>query len=183
MDSEISRLLEEHVAGDKEAFDRLVEHIYDDLRRLARQRLGRGRPGSLDTTGLVHEAYLKLADQDQPGWKGGPHFYAIASLAMRSIVVDYARRLQSAKRGGGQVHITADGELGQLDRQVDQVLAVHDALGRLEEDNPRLVRVVEHRYFAGLTEKEAAAAMGISLRTAQRLWGEARGKLRDELAG
>lgn len=181
MDTEISRLLEEFVAGDKEAFDRLVDRIYDDLRRMAHRQLGKGRPGSLDTTGLVHDAYLKLVDQERPGWKNRSHFFSIASLAMRSIVVDYARRLQSAKRGGSKEHVTADGELADLERQVEEVLAVHQALGRLEGIDPRMVKIVEHRYFAGLTEKETAEALGVSLRTAQRLWKESRQWLRGEL--
>jgi len=181
VETDISRLLEEHAAGDKGAFDQLVDRIYEDLRRLARRQLGKGRPGSLDTTGLVNEAYLKLVDQGGAGWKDRSHFFAIASMAMRSIVVDYARRFQSAKRGGGREHVTADDQLAELERQIDEVLTVHDALGRLEEIDPRMVRIVEHRYFAGLTEKEAAEALGVSLRTAQRLWKESREWLRGEL--
>ncbi len=181
MANEITVLLGAHAAGDERAFDRLFSRIYEDLREMARRRLVKGRPGSIDTTGLVHEAYLRLVGQPESAWSDRGHFFAVASLSMRSVVVDHARRLQSAKRGGDQVRVTASADLAELGQQVDEVLAVHEALHRLEEIDSRLVRIVEHRYFSGLTEKEAAEALGVSHRTAQRLWRKARSWLRKEL--
>ena len=180
MGEEITALLREHAAGKDGAFDRLFSHIYDDLRRMARGRLAGGRPGSLDTTGLVHEAYLRLVGRADADWNDRGHFFAIASLSMRSVIVDQARRLKSAKRGGDLIRVTAD-DGAQLATQVEEILAVNDALERLEADHPRQVRIVEHRYFAGLTVEEAAAAMGVSRRTAQVLWARARDWLRAEL--
>jgi len=169
--------------GAPEAMDRLFSLVYAQLRRIAHRQLQGERPGhTLGTTGLVHEAYLKLVDQSRIDWRGRGHFFAMAARAMRQILVDYARRYQTQRRGGGlqRVELT-DGSA--VDEQADLVLAVHEALGRLAGVSERLSRVVECRYFAGLTEEETAVALGVTARTVERDWVKAKGWLYQELRG
>jgi RNA polymerase sigma factor (TIGR02999 family) len=179
---EITRLLDAHREGDREAFGILLPLVYDDLRRLARRQLGRGRPDTvLDTTGLVHELYLKLAGPHGFDSVNRGHFFHLAARAMRQVVIGYARKRAAAKRGAGRVETTLDeGHLAIAEDAV-HLLAVDDALARLGERDPRLVQVVECRFFAGLSEAETAEALGTSLRTAQRDWNRARAWLREEL--
>ncbi len=178
---EIAELLRVAAEGDREAFDRLMPHFYADLRRIAHGQLGRIRPGeTLDTTALVHEAYLKLADHAGHYADRG-HFFAVSARAMRQILVDYARRRGASKRGGDQAAPPHPGDPPAIDAEIEQVLAVEDALSRLSELDPRLVRVVECRVFGGYSEEETAAALGLSLRTAQRLWMRARAWLAEEM--
>ena len=176
-------LLLAHGRGDPAAFDRLVHLAYDDLRRVARGQLRRLRPGdTLDTTALVHEAYLRLVDQSRVQWRDRGHFLAVSATAMRQILIDYARGRTRQKRGGGQAPTPLDGlELGAADR-AHEMIEVDQALGRLAEHDARLVAVVECRYFAGYSEQETAEALGVSLRTAQRDWLRARAWLRAALA-
>ncbi len=178
---EVSELLERHAAGEDGAFDELVARLYVDLRRLAHRQLAGNSPGSLDTTGLVHEAYLRLVGGASRSLQSRSHFFAAAVLTMRSIVVDYARFLQRAKRGGGAPHETADGDLPAMDKEIDEILAVNEVLDRLAKKDTQAVRVVECRYFAGLSERETAESLDIPLRTVQRLWSRARALLRREL--
>jgi RNA polymerase sigma factor (TIGR02999 family) len=180
---EITRLLRAHSAGDPLAFDRLVPLVYDRLRALARGQLARQRPGqTLSPTGLVHEAYLQLARDTGIDWRDRSHFFAISSRAMRRILVDYARRRTAQKRGGGARPLVAlDPDSVAVEQQADVVLAVDGALDRLAAFNERLARLVECRYFAGMTEAETADALGISLRTVERDWPRARAWLRKEL--
>lgn len=175
-------LLHAHANGDSGALNRIVPLVYDELRRIARIQARRtGGDHTLDTTGLVHEAYLRLIDQSQATWRDRGHFFAVCALAMRQILVDRARARLRGKRGGGAEMRSLD-EVGEpAASQTAQLLDVDRALDKLGSIDPRLVRVVECRYFAGFTEQETAEALGVSLRTAQREWLKARAWLRQEL--
>lgn len=180
--SDVTELLQAHGAGDAEAVNRLMPLLYDDLRRIARVQLRRrGGNDSLDTGGLVHEAYLRLVDQSRATWHDRGHFLAVAAIAMRHIAVDHIRRRLRAKRGGGAVEPLDSAQAERDDWS--RILDVDMALTRLEAAEPRLARIVECRYFAGLSEAESAQALGVSLRTAQREWCKARAWLRAELGG
>jgi RNA polymerase sigma factor (TIGR02999 family) len=180
--TQVSALLSAHARGDRAALDRLVPIVYGDLRRLARAQLRRRASGeSLDTAALVHDAYLRLADQPGADWNGRGHFFAVCSLAMRQIVVDRARRRLRRKRGGDQVMVPIDSGIEAPAAAAAEVLDVHEALQKLAVSQPRLAQIVECRYFAGLNEEETAVAVGVSLRTAQRDWLKARAWLRQEL--
>ncbi|HRC84036.1 MAG TPA: ECF-type sigma factor [Thermoanaerobaculia bacterium] len=179
--AEITRLLRASAAGDREAFDRLMPLLYGDLRRIAHRQLGRLRPGQTwNTTALVHEVYLKLADKDGD-YQDRAHFFALSARAMRQILVDYSRRRNAAKRGGVQVAETLDENFHAAAAEAEQVLALEQALARLAELDPRLVQVVECRVFAGYTEEETAQALAISLRSVQRYWMRARAWLAEEM--
>jgi len=179
---EVTELLLAYRQGDRQAFDRLVPMVYDDLRRIARRQLGRGNPDRvLDTTGLVHESYLKLVDGGRVDWQDRNHFLGVAARAMRQVVIGYARRSAAAKRGAGGQQTTLDESLIAVDGQAEWLLAVDAALSRLAGKSPRLAQVVECRFFAGLSEEETAAALEVSLRTAQRDWMRARAWLQEEL--
>jgi len=182
--TDITELLIAHGGGDAAALQRLVPLVYDDLRRLARVQLRRRRPGdTLDTNGLVHEAYLRLVDQSRASWRDRGHFFAVSSLAMRQIAVDHARRRARVKRGGGQVDVPLEQVSEPAAREAAHILELDEALSRLEAVDARLARIVECRYFAGLSEQETADAVGVSLRTVQREWFKARAWLRRELEG
>lgn len=169
--------------GEEGAFDRLVAMVYDDLRRLARrQRYGRPN-ATLNTTALVHEAYLKLAGGEGLGWNDRAHFLAVAAHAMRHILVDYAKSQKREKRGGGAIRVELDERQLSVEREVEKLLAVDQVLGALAEDEPRLVQVVECRYFAGMTMEETAAALNVSLRTAERNWQRAKSELKRRITG
>jgi RNA polymerase sigma factor (TIGR02999 family) len=164
--------------------DALFERIYDDLRRLARRNLGRHAARPLDTTSLVHELYLKLADQSAMDVQDRSHFLGVAGRAMRQVIVDFARRVKRRKRGGGLAHFPLDPEEEQgVTADAETVLAIDEALCHLEGFDPRLTRLVELRFFAGLSEQETAEALHISLRTAQRDWLRAKALLREVLDG
>lgn len=179
---EITRLLQAHRAGSREAFDRLVSLVYDRLHRIARGQLARGgRQGALETTALVHEAYVQLVGETGVEWQDRSHFFAICARSMRRIVVDYARRRTAQKRGGGVADVTLEPGVAGAEEQAELVLAVDRALERLAEVRPRMAQVVECRYFAGMTEDETAAALATSVRTVQREWRRARAWLRRDL--
>lgn len=180
---DLTRLLRAHAAGDPEAFERLVPLVYQDLRRVARRQLRRGQPMALlETTSLVHEVWLKLVEGLDVDWQDRRHFLAVCARAMRQVIVDHARRMGAAKRGGGAAAVELDEEHLPAD-DVAHLLTVDHALTRLAQRNPRLAQVVECRFFAGLSEDETAEALGISLRTAQREWLRARAWLREDLGG
>lgn len=182
MPADITELLLAHGGGDAAALDRLVPLVYDDLRRIARGQLRRRRTGdTLNTTGLVHEAYVRLVDQTRASWRDRGHFFAVSAIAMRQIVVDHARRRMRAKRGGDRVTVPLDDVQEPAAREAGRILEIDEALEKLAKVDRRLVQVVECRYFAGLTEEETAAALGVSVRTAQREWFKARAWLRQEL--
>jgi RNA polymerase sigma factor (TIGR02999 family) len=160
-----------------ESLDRLVPVVYAELRAIARRRLGAGARGTLSTTALVHEAYMKLVDQSRAQWRDRAHFFAVAALAMRHVLIDRAKARRRLKRGGDSHHLSLDdAEIG-ADDQADALLELDEALNRLAALEPRLARVVEYRFFGGLTENEIAEAMGITPRTVQRDWAKARALL------
>jgi RNA polymerase sigma factor (TIGR02999 family) len=164
--------------GGGESLDRLLPLVYQELRRMAhRQLAARDRGGTLQTTALVHEAYLKLVDQSRADWRDRAHFLAVASIAMRHVLVDRAKARLALKRGGALRHITFDEREIGVDDQPDALVQLDEALGRLGDVEPRLVRVVECRFFGGLTEPETAEALGVSLRTVSGDWLMAKGWL------
>jgi RNA polymerase sigma factor (TIGR02999 family) len=184
---EVTRLLREARDGDSEAFDRLFPLVYDELHGAAQRALRAERPGhTLQPTELVHEAVLKLLGGETPAWQSRGHFVGIVARAMRQVLVDHARRRNAAKRGGGQALVTleeqvaAAGGRGALDP--GELLALDEALDRLDAFAPRLRQVVELRWFAGLEEREIAQALGVTERTVQRDWAKARAWLHSELA-
>jgi RNA polymerase sigma factor (TIGR02999 family) len=180
---EITQLLVAHREGDRNALGRLLPLIYVDLQRLARRQLvGRRSGHTLNTTGLVHEAYLKLVNARAAEWDDRGHFFSVAAIAMRQIIVDHARSYQALKRGGSQpIHSLEDIEIA-VEEQADAIVELDQALARLGELDERLPRVVECRLFAGFTSEETAGALGVSKKTVDRDWKRARAWLRRALA-
>jgi RNA polymerase sigma factor (TIGR02999 family) len=166
-------------SGEQSSLDQVVALTYEELRAIAHRRLvARARGGTLSTTTLVHEAYLKLVDQSRAGWRDRAHFLALASLAMRHVLVDRARERSTLKRGGTRRRITLDDDVMAVEDQPEVLLQLNEALERLACLEPRLARVVECRFFGGLTEKDTAEALGLTVRTVQRDWVKARVLLR-----
>jgi RNA polymerase sigma factor (TIGR02999 family) len=181
---EITRLLQAHEAGDTSAFDRLVPLIYDELRLMARRHLRRmPGGGTLDTIGLVHEAYLKLAGSPGLRLNDRDHLLAVTARAMRQVLVSRARARLRDKRGGGAAAVTLNDDHWARGSEAESLLDLDRALGRLREHDGRLAAIFECRYFGGLSEEETARAMDTSLRTVQRGWMRARAWLRAELEG
>ena len=177
-----TEVLAELRSGAPESLDQIVELAYQELRRIAHRRLiARAGHGTLSTTALVNEAYLKLVDQSRAQWRDRSHFLAVASLAMRHILVDRAKARGRIKRGGERVHLTLDEEHIRIDDQPEALLQVDEALTALDALEPRLARVVACRFFGGLTEAETARALGVTARTVQRDWVKARLLLRRAL--
>ncbi len=175
--AEVSRILE---AG-RVDMDRLLPLVYDRLRAIAAQRMAGERAGhTLDATGLVHEAYLKLV-QGPVGWQGKAHFYAAAAEAMRRILVDHARGRGREKRGAGRVRLPLDVVDLASREDPSEILSVDEAVRRLEERDPRMAEIVKLRFFAGLSDAETAQALGIADRTVRREWTLARAFLQREL--
>lgn len=167
----------------QDSLDSLMPLVYEHLRRIARRQLSmRAGNGTLNTTGLVHEAYIKLADLSNVAWSDRAHFYALASVAMRHVLVDHAKARLTQKRGGEQHRVTLDNEQIAADDQPQVLLEINDALDRLSQVEPRLARVVECRFFGGLSEEETAEALEITTRTVQRDWVKARMLLRRALS-
>jgi RNA polymerase sigma factor (TIGR02999 family) len=180
----ITRLLHAHRDGDRAAFDELVEVLQRELRVMARQQLRRVPPGqTLDTLSLVNEAYLRMIGDVRVDWQDRAHFFAVVSRAMRWILVDRARRAGAVRRGGGLASVALDSAVIGFTEPADTVLAIHRALELLESFNARLARLVECRFFAGMSEEEIAEALGISVRTVQRDWTRARAWLQRALDG
>jgi len=168
-------------SGSREAFDLIVARAYRELRGIAHGRLARHGHGTLSTTTLVHETYLRLVDQSRAEWENHAHFLALASRAMRYVLVDRARARQALKRGGADRPVTFDDEQIGADEQASILLDLHEALESLTESEPRLACVVDCRFFGGLTELETAEAVGVTVRTVQRDWLKARVLLRHAL--
>jgi RNA polymerase sigma factor (TIGR02999 family) len=188
--STVTRLLGEVRGGDRDALGELFTVVYDELQLLARRQRRRWDGDyTLNTTALVHEAYLKLVDRSRIGVESRAHFYALASRAMRHILCNYARDKQARKRGGDLRRVSFDegrlpaGRAASPDRTSDLLAALDDALRRLEELEPRQGRVVECRFFGGLTVKETATALGVSPRTVKRDYAMAQAWLHRELEG
>jgi RNA polymerase sigma factor (TIGR02999 family) len=182
--SEVTRLLQRWTAGDVHARDQLIPLVYDRLRQLAHWRL-RSAPGehSLNTTGLVHEAYIRLVDAPRVELPDRAHFLALASQIMRNLLVDRARARATTKRGGGDAPVELEEMLWISDDNLDSVTELHDALTRLEAVSPRQSELLQQRYFGGLTLEESAAALGVSPATAKRELRSARAWLALELKG
>lgn len=170
-------------AGDEAALDRILPVVYDELRALARAQLRREDPGhTLNATALVHEAYLRLAERNELHPRDRHHFFAIAAQCMRRVLVDHARTRKRKKRGAGSVALSLD-HAGAVwaEEASAELIALNDALDRLAQASPRAARVVEQRFFAGLTLEETAVALGVSLKTVQRDWMVARAWLQKEI--
>lgn len=180
----ITRLLLELRAGDGLAMERLFPLVYQHLHHIAHRAL-RAEPAghTLATTDLVHEAYLKLIDQTRVEWRDRHHFFAIAARAMRRILLDYARRHATAKRGGGRRPVKLDESAMTVEDRADTLVALDEALQRLEALDERLARVVECRFFGGLTEEETAEVLHVTARTVRRDWVKAKAWLYGELGG
>ncbi|HTS81697.1 MAG TPA: ECF-type sigma factor [Myxococcaceae bacterium] len=161
------------------AWEESFSAVYVVLRKLAAAQLRRGAPGTLHTTALVHEAWMRLAKRDRFESRG--HFLAVAATAMRQILVDHARRRRAEKRGGGAVFLTSSFGDVPVAANADRVVGVHAALEKLEAVDPRLARVIEWRFFGGLEEVEIAAAMGVDVRTVRRAFRKARAFVLAEL--
>jgi RNA polymerase sigma-70 factor, ECF subfamily len=181
-ESQVTALLAAVESGDEAAMNRLVPLVYEELRRLARRHMaGQRRGHTLQTADLVSEAYLKLVNVKGTGWKNRVHFLAVASRAMRSVLVDYARRRGYAKRGGNPVRVSLS-EADQISEQrTAEVVAVDEALSRLAVLDPRKAQIVELRYFGGLGVEETAHLLDLSSRTIKREWRWARAWLYREL--
>ena len=177
----ITQLLHEASEGRAEGMDEVFPLVYAELQRLARMVRRRGTGETLNTTALVHEAYFKLVHTDGVEWAGRQHFFRVAARAMRQVLVHDAERRRAVKRGGGRAAVTFHEGLHVTPFHDDEVLALHDALGRLEGLDARQAAVVEIRYFAGLTIEETAEALGISPPTVSRDWRLARVWLAREL--
>jgi len=171
----VTRLLAAHAEGDPDAFDALMPIVYRELRTIAHRHLRKERPGhTLDTAGLVHETYMKLVDYDRIQYRSRGHFYGIAAQAMRQILVNWAHRRNAEKRGGGRVAESIDDARPAADPRVTKLLDLDDALHRLAHLHRRQSRVVECRFFAGLTVTETAEALDVSTATVKRDWAAAR---------
>ena len=174
-------------SGEPESLDRLVAALYDELRLIAHRHLAKhrrpeDRQPTLATTALVNEVYLKLVDQSQAEWSDRAHFLALAAVAMRHILIDRAKARLAQKRGGPGGAVTLEEEAIAADDSPEALLGVNDALDRLAQIDARLARVVECRFFGGLTEEETADALGVTRRTIQRDWAKAKMLLRRALA-
>jgi len=176
-------VLEALRSGRREELDGLTAVLYDELREIAHRHRAR-QPGdaSLATTALVHEAYLKLVDQSRAQWNDRAHFLALAAVAMRHILADRARARLALKRGGAREVVTFDDDVVANEDRPGALLQIHEALDRLAGVDERLARIVEYRFFGGLTHEEIAASLGITVRTVERDWAKARVLLRDLLA-
>lgn len=180
---DVTQLLLEWRNGNERALDRLMPLVYDELRRLAASYMRRERPDhTLQPTALLNEAYLRLVDQTRIAWQGRAHFFGIAAQMMRRILLDHARQLKAAKRGSGGSKLPLEAALGEPERQDVDVIALDEALTRLEELDPRQSRVVELRFFAGLEVNEVAEVLGISRATVNREWAIARTWLYREIS-
>lgn len=182
--STVTEMLAKARAGDSSALANVFPLIYDELHRLAQQQLRREPDGhTLSPTALVHEAYMRLIDYSRMEWNGRAHFLAVASTAMRRILVDHARGHRSMKRGGSAIrHVPIESVQLGTEERAELLIAVDDALERLKEIDPRQAQVVECRFFGGMTEEETAEALGIGLRTAKRDWARAKSWLHREIA-
>ena len=180
---EVSRLLADCGDGDQTAFNQLLPLVYDELHRLASSYMGRERPDhTLQTTALVNEAYLRLADQRNARWQNRVHFFAVASKVMRQILIDHARRRTRAKRGGHQTRLSLDEAAILSDERAADLLALDEALTKLASLDARKSRVVELRFFSGLTIEEVAEVLKVNPKTVARDWAMARAWIHRELS-
>lgn len=179
---QVTELLERWSLGDQSALDELTPLVYNELRHVADAYLRRERPDhTLQATALVNEAYLRLIGQKHGRWQGRKHFYGIAARLMRQVLVEHARKHKAEKRGGGRVAVTLDHYEDVADNPEVDILAVHEALQRLARFDEQQARIVELRFFGGLSIEEAAEALGVGHATIEREWAMARAWLRNEL--
>ncbi len=182
--AEVTRVLNAIADGDRQAADRLMPMVYEEFRRLAQSYLGREDTAhTLQPTALVNEAYLKLIDQTRVNWQGRTHFFAVGAQVMRRILVDHARGKQREKRGGGRQRIALDEQLTISPSRDEDLLALDEALDKLSAIDARQARIVELRFFGGLTVDEVAEVLGVSKRTVEAEWTMIRAWLRRELSG
>jgi RNA polymerase sigma factor (TIGR02999 family) len=180
--SQINRLLAGWGHGDQQARDELIPLIYKELRRIARRHLWHERPDhTLQSAGLVNEAYLRLVRQEPPEWQNRAHFFGVAAQVMRHILVDHARNRVAAKRGGGTLRLTLDPQIASPQKTEVDLVALDSALDKLASLDPQQSRLIELRYFAGLSIEETAVVLGISPATVKREWATARAWLRREM--
>jgi RNA polymerase sigma-70 factor, ECF subfamily len=180
----VTQLLLQWRSGDEAAFERLIPLVYGELRRLARQCLRREQDGcAIMTTTLVHEAYLRLLDASQVPWQDRAHFFAIAAQLMRRVLVEEARRRKYQKRGGELTRVALDEAAAVIDERAIEVLALDEALSKLERFAPRKCRVVELRFFGGLSIEETAVALEVSVDIVKREWRTAKLWLLGALTG
>lgn len=181
--SDVTRILSAIESGDEQASDKLLPLVYQELRKLAAAKLSNEKPGqTLQPTMLVHEAYVRLVDVEQPQqWNGRGHFFGAAAEAMRRILVEKARRKESQKHGGQMQRVELDVAAAAIENPVDDLLALDEALTRFEQQWPEKAKLVKMKYFAGLTIPEASEAMSISTATAERHWKFARAWLHSQL--
>ncbi len=180
---DVTQLLVDWSNGDQTALDKLLPLVNDELRRLARHYMRRESPGhTLQTSALVNEAYLRLIDQKNVRWQNRAHFFGIAAQLMRRILIDHARKAHYAKRGGGALKVSLDEAAAVTGARAVELLAVDEALEKLTAMDARKGRIVELRFFGGLTEEETAEVVGISVPTVQREWRAAKAWLRRMLA-
>lgn len=179
----VTLVLQALANGEREAAERLLPLVYEDLRKLARARMARVAPGqTLQATALVHDAYLRVTRQGDPGWEGRAHFFGAAALAMRDILVEQARRKSAAKRGGNRERVAdADDVAITIDVPAEDVLALDEALARLQQRSERQARIVMLRFFTGLEMEEVASMLGLSISTVEREWRFARSWLQRQL--
>ncbi|MGH9753720.1 MAG: sigma-70 family RNA polymerase sigma factor [Blastocatellia bacterium] len=181
---QISHLLQRWSDGDSEALDQLAPLVYGELRRMARRYMGRQSAGhTLQTTALIHEAYMRLVGQDEKRWENRAHFFGVAAQAMRHILVDYARARHRAKRGGEARAVSLEEAALVSEERAAELVALDDALAELARLSPRQSRVVELRYFGGLSVAETAEALKISTDTVTRDWNQAKAWLYRALKG
>lgn len=182
--TEVTRLLDQIQRGDPHAAEQILPLVYDELRKLAAQKLAQEKPGqTIQATALVHEAYLRLVESENAqNWNSRGHFFAAAAEAMRRILVDQARRKRADKHGGGRLHISLSEDVAGPEARADDLIALDEVLSRLERHDPDAARLVKLRYFAGLSHQEAAEAMGLSRGSADRLWALARAWLFRQLS-
>lgn len=181
---EITRLLADWAGGDRGALERLAPLVHAELRRIARRQMGGERQGhTLQATALVNEAYLRLAGQEGFEWKDRAHFYAVCAQVMRHVLIDHARAHARDKRGGGALHVSLDEAAVMSAESASELVALDEALRELEEVDPQKGRVVELRYFAGLSIEETAEVLNISPTTVRREWRRAKAWLYRAMAG
>src|SRR3954469_2745817 len=183
--NDVTRILSAIEVGDPQASEQLLPLVYEELRKLATRRLAQERPGqTLQATALVHDAYLRLVDVDkEQHWNSRGHFFAAAAEAMRRILIEIARRKGGPEAGGGHVRVELPDLPAEFKRPDLDLLAINEALDKLQAKDPRAAELVKLRFFAGLTRHQAAEALGVSIATADNDWAYAKGWLKAEIAG
>lgn len=182
MSINVTQILSDVSDGSDEAYNRLFTAVYDQLRDIANRQMRYERDGhTFSRTDLVHEVFLKMAGHDQIDWENRTHFYGVAAICMRQLLVDYARKRLAQKRGGDLTKKTLISELIPAEKDAQEIISLDDALEKLKQFDDRMAQVVDYRFFGGLTIEETAEVMGVSKNTVKRDWAKARGLLYKEL--